>query len=83
MKGIKFHINCPSAQKEFKQCVFTRSGTYNNIITGLCLWIIVMETTVDHSSTEKVIFYLGCGELETEMTMAVHTDTQLTRMFSS
>ena len=80
MKGISFHIDCPSAQKEFKQCVFTHSDTYN---MGLCLWVVVMEITVAHSLTEKVILYLGCGELETEMTMAVHTDVQLTRMFSS
>jgi hypothetical protein len=34
------------------------SGTYNYNSIGLRLWVVVMETTVDHSSTKKVIFYL-------------------------
>ena len=40
--------------KEFKK-------TYNTV---LCLWVGVSEITVDHSSTKKVIFDLGEGELD-------------------
>ena len=58
------HENNFTAQEEL--CLHGSQGklkkqTYN---TGLCLWVGVAETTVDHSSTKKIIFDLGEGELD-------------------